>query len=244
MIETLTGIDSQILLWVNGQHNEYWDTVMYFATRRVIWYPLYVAMLYAIYLCYGWRTMVTAFVMAFLAVLLADQVCASVIRPYVGRLRPCDPDNPISVCVHTVLGYRPGSYSFPSCHAANTMAAATLTSLLFKRWRYTVFAFAWAIFICYTRMYLGVHYPGDLLAGSVAGCAAGCVAYAVTSVCATLFVRYVPWAREARQMVATYRRGAPMIHTVTGDLSLKWRPSHLPIWVGSATFVFLLLVAA
>lgn len=244
MLDSLLELDSQLLLWINGNGNPYWDDVMFMLSKRVIWFPLYVTMLYAVYLCYGWRTMVTSFVMAFIAVGLADQICANVIRPFVGRLRPCDPDNPLFQSVALVRGYAPSSFSFPSCHAANTIAAATLTSLLFRRWRYALFIFSWAILVCWSRAYLGVHYPGDLLAGAAVGAMAGCVAYVMTSLCAHAFVRHVPWAREARQMVVTYLRGAPVITTRTGDITMKWRPSLLPVWTGITTIAFILLAAA
>lgn len=101
------------------------------------------------------------------------QVCATLIRPEVCRLRPSNPANPLSEMVHIVGGYRGGSYGFPSCHAANSFALASFLILLFANRKLSLFIFAWAVLNSYSRVYLGVHYPGDLLVGAIIGTAAG-----------------------------------------------------------------------
>ena len=99
--------------------------------------------------------------------------CATLIRPEVCRLRPSNPENPLSEMVHIVGGYRGGSYGFPSCHAANSFALASFLTLLFANRKLSLFIFAWAVLNSYSRVYLGVHYPGDLLVGAIIGTAAG-----------------------------------------------------------------------
>lgn len=111
------------------------------------------------------------------AVALADQTCATFLRPYFQRLRPSNIDNPLSQFVTVVNGYRGGSYGFPSCHAANSFALATFLKLAVKRPVFTAFILIWASINCYSRMYLGVHYPSDILAGAVIGVAYGAFAY-------------------------------------------------------------------
>ena len=118
---------------------------------------------------------------AVLAVTLADQVTASLLRPMFERLRPANLDNPISAMVHIVNDYRGGRYGFPSCHAANTFAVVSLMSLFFYRWRFTLFIIMWALLNCYSRLYLGVHYPGDLIAGILVGSICGGVVFLVAS---------------------------------------------------------------
>lgn len=93
--------------------------------------------------------------------------------PEVCRLRPSNPANPLSEMVHIVGGYRGGSYGFPSCHAANSFALASFLILLFANRKLSLFIFAWAVLNSYSRVYLGVHYPGDLLVGAIIGTAAG-----------------------------------------------------------------------
>lgn len=88
---------------------------------------------------------------------------------------PSNPENPLSEMVHIVGGYRGGSYGFPSCHAANSFALASFLTLLFANRKLSLFIFAWAVLNSYSRVYLGVHYPGDLLVGAIIGTVAGLV---------------------------------------------------------------------
>lgn len=168
-IEILNELDARMLLAVNGLHCSFFDGFMYDFSGKWIWVGLYVAMFYAMIRRFGWMRGMVFAIGAGLTIVFADQMCATVIRPYVARLRPANPDNPLSAFVHIVNNYRGGSYGFPSCHAANTFGAAVFTSLCFRQRRYTVFIFAWAVVSCWSRMYLGVHYPGDLLVGAIVG---------------------------------------------------------------------------
>lgn len=157
MIDWLNTIDSQVFLALNGLHAPYFDAFMKLFTGKWIWVPMYAAVL----------------VCVALAITIADQVCATLIRPEVCRLRPSNPENPLSEMVHIVGGYQGGSYGFPSCHAANSFALASFLTLLFANRKLSLFIFAWAVLNSYSRVYLGVHYPGDLLVGAIIGTAAG-----------------------------------------------------------------------
>lgn len=187
MFDYLISLDTEILLWFNSHHNGFWDNVMTLATGKLIWIPMYVALLIAFCRAYGWKSAATAVVLTVLAVTAADQITASLLRPYFERLRPTHTDNPVSELLHIVDGYRRGGYGFPSCHAANTFAVFTFTSLVFNRWKYTVFILSWALLNCYSRVYLGVHYPGDLLVGSIIGMMCGAMAYLLGSVIVRIF---------------------------------------------------------
>lgn len=244
MSEFVIGLDTDIFLWVNSRHAPFWDTFMYIFSGRAVWIPLYLTMLYAVYLSFGWRTMILMGVMTAVAVAASDQISASVLRPIFERLRPANLENPLSRYVHIVEGYRGGRFGFPSCHAANTFAAATLTSLLFRRWQYTVCVFIWAITICYSRLYLGVHYPGDILAGLTIGTVCGSTCYACSGMALALFVKAVPYKHEARQIVATYKRGAPYIHSRLFGHDITWRPTYLPVFVAIVTTLLIFAYAA
>ncbi len=181
MTEYILNLDTEIFLWLNSFHALYWDVFMKMSTSKIIWVPMYVALVIALWRTGGWRTMVVMVVGAVLAVTLADQVTASLLRPMFERLRPANLDNPISAMVHIVNDYRGGRYGFPSCHAANTFAVVCLMSLFFYRWRFTLFIIMWALLNCYSRLYLGVHYPGDLIAGILVGSICGGVVFLVAS---------------------------------------------------------------
>lgn len=175
MIDFLNEIDAAVLLFFNGMHAPFLDRFMVLFTGRFIWIPMYATIFLLLVRHSGMKR---AWVYALgigLAILLTDQLCASYIRPVIERLRPSNPSNPLSEFVLVVNNYRGGPYGFPSCHSANSFALATFMAQLFRRRRLTVFIFGWAVLNSYTRLYLGVHYPGDLLVGAVIGSAFGYV---------------------------------------------------------------------
>jgi undecaprenyl-diphosphatase len=107
-----------------------------------------------------------------LAIILADQISSGLIKNLVERLRPThDPD--LASTVHIINGYRGGLYGFVSSHAANSFAAVTLLSLVMRHRAVTISLLIWSLLQCYSRMYLGVHYPGDILGGIVVGVLVG-----------------------------------------------------------------------
>lgn len=173
MIDSLLDIDTQIFLFFNSLHHPLLDTFMYCFSSRFVWVPLYLATFLMIMHYYGWKAGLILFAFSIAAVAISDQVCATFIRPSIERLRPANLENPISELVHIVNNYRGGSYGFPSCHAANTFAFATLITMALPTRRLMVFLFGWALLNCYSRIYLGVHYPGDLLVGAMIGSIAG-----------------------------------------------------------------------
>ena len=155
MIEFLSQIDTQVFLFFNSFHTPALDQFMMLLSHRMVWVPMYVMIFAMVVHRYGLPAGIIVALGVALTVTLADQTCATLIRPFVQRLRPANPDNPISDLVHIVWGYRGGSYGFPSCHAANTFAVATYLSYVFRHRRLAVVSlFAWAAFNCYSRVYL------------------------------------------------------------------------------------------
>lgn len=114
------------------------------------------------------------------AVGCTDYLCASIIRPAVQQLRPTNPDNPVSAMLHIVHGYIGGKYGFPSCHAANSFAIAVFTTLWFRRKWLAVLLIGWALLECYTRLYLGVHYPSDIVFGMAIGSLIAYIVYSLS----------------------------------------------------------------
>lgn len=165
----LSDIDARLLLIVNGAHSPFFDSVMWCISGRWIWVPFYAVLAYLLFRRMSWKRASLCLVTIELIILAADQTCATLIRPEIGRLRPANLNNPLSSFVHVVNGYRGGRYGFPSCHAANTFALAVFMSLVIRHKWFTVMMFSWAFVVSYSRMYLGVHYFGDLFCGATIG---------------------------------------------------------------------------
>lgn len=165
----LSDIDARLLLIVNGAHSPFFDSVMWCISGRWIWVPFYAVLAYLLFRRMSWKRASICLVTIGLIILAADQTCATLIRPEIGRLRPANLNSPLSSFVHVVNGYRGGRYGFPSCHAANTFALAVFMSLVIRHKWFTVMMFSWAFIVSYSRMYLGVHYFGDLFCGATIG---------------------------------------------------------------------------
>lgn len=176
MIDTLDRLDKQLFLWLNGKFTPGLDPIMVWVTTRESWLPLY-ALLVG-WLIYTYRRRATGLILTLIAaVAVADQVASSVLKPLFLRLRPCHEATLIKL-IHPVLECG-GKYSFVSSHASTTFALATsLWLLLGKRHPWLRVGFAWAALVSYSRIYVGAHYPLDVLAGTGVGIgsAALCVA--------------------------------------------------------------------
>lgn len=176
MIDQLIEYDKELLRFLNGFHAPWLDPIMFILTETVAWFPLYLFMLYLIVKEYKKESWIILLGLA-ITILLADQITASIMKPYFARLRPSREPTLIGL-IHLVQGYTGGQFGFASSHAANTFGAATFFFLLFrntKRW--IGWLFIWAAFMTYTRIYLGVHYPGDIMAGGAVGVVCGWTAY-------------------------------------------------------------------
>lgn len=177
MLETLQHLDQQLLLTLNGLHSPYWDSFMWIVSAKLTWVPMYATLLYVLCRNFSWRISLFTVVAIALTITYADQMCATVIRPLVERMRPSNINNPLSEFVHILHDKRGGRYGFPSCHAANSFALGFLVMLLFKQRWLTIFILAWATLNSYSRIYLGVHYPGDLIAGMLVGLSGALIIY-------------------------------------------------------------------
>ena len=168
------------MLWINGHYSEWLDEVMWVISSPKTWIPLYV--LLAALLAYryrDWRTVIIVLAAFGIAVGLSDLTCSGVFKPLVCRLRPTH--EPALDPIHLVHGYTGGRYGFCSSHAANSMAVALLFSLLYRNKLATASLMAWVAIVCYSRMYLGVHYPTDIVAGLFIGSLCAVLVYLALS---------------------------------------------------------------
>lgn len=176
-MEELLALDRELFLELNGSFHSPWlDELMMFLSSTMAWIPLYLLILYLLIRSYKRDTWIVLLAIA-ITILIADQVTSSFMKPFFERLRPSN-DPALRDMVVIVNEYRGGKYGFASSHAANTFGIATLMWLILKRYRPWIgLLFLWVLLVGYTRIYLGVHYPGDILAGFLVGLLAALISW-------------------------------------------------------------------
>ena len=208
-MNTLISLDQKWLLAINGWHAEWADVLMWYVSKSTTWLPLYALLVGFVVYKFGiqWYlstqntsnyrfTALLRVLIVFagfgVAVGLSDFVSSGIIKPWICRLRPTH-EPALAGMLHLVNGYTGGMYGFVSSHAANTMACALLFSLLYRNKYATVALMLWVALNCYSRMYLGVHYPGDIIGGLLVGALfAGQVYAVVRCLLARVDVRHAP----------------------------------------------------
>jgi undecaprenyl-diphosphatase len=169
--ELLLTADQKLFLFLNGLHSRWTDGLMYWITFKFTWIPMYVFLIYQIYKNYARKSLFVILPIVG-AVALADQITSGLMKPFFARLRPCH-DPSIGNLVHLVGGCG-GQFGFASSHASTSFALATSCFLISrstvpKTW----LLFVWALVYSYSRIYVGVHYPGDIAVGALVGLLSG-----------------------------------------------------------------------
>ena len=175
MLDTLISLDRELLVFLNNCNSAFFDDFFYIYSGKFAWFLTAAAIIYVIIRTQKKDCWVVLLGVVLL-ILLSDQTSSGLIKPLVERLRPTR-EPTLEGMLNIVHNYRGGGFSFPSGHATNAFAFAVFTSLLFKSRIYSATIFVWAIFTAYSRIYLGVHYPLDVLCGSILGIGCGFAVY-------------------------------------------------------------------
>jgi undecaprenyl-diphosphatase len=177
MLEKIKEWDESLFIWLNSHHSDFLDPIMEFLTQTRPWIPLYIFLVFLCWRAYGkhcWWVILAAL----LSVAFADQTTSTFMKPFFERLRPCHELSLNGIIHH--YGACNSKYGFASSHAANAFAVATLMNLaLVFRFPQVRWLFAWSVFFSYTRIYLGVHYPGDVIVGAIVGVLSGYLAFII-----------------------------------------------------------------
>lgn len=176
MLETIIQVDTNLFLLINQANNNFFDSVMYYASSKLFWIPLYALLMVLFGLKYKWKALI-AISFIVLAVGIADLTSVHLFKNVFQRLRPCYEPSLIPI-INNIVGCG-GKYGFVSSHAANSFVIVIMViKLIGDKYKWLKwFMPLWGILILYSRIYLGKHYPGDVIAGAILGMAIGWLIY-------------------------------------------------------------------
>lgn len=169
MIQDFFDWDIQIFLYFNNLGTENWDWFWLLVTNKKTWIPLYVIFLILLYIKLGWKKTLLAGICVALMITCADQF-TNILKAYFQRFRPCYTES-IQGLFRPVDCVGRGKYGFTSAHASNHIAVAIFIGVLLRRYyKWLLYVLiVWALMIAYSRVYVGVHFTGDIFFGTLIG---------------------------------------------------------------------------
>lgn len=184
MLDWLIKFDQKLFLFLNGLHSPTWDSIMSWITIKESWYPFYVLIIIFIAIKFK-KEKWFIFISIAILITLTEQIASGLFKPLIGRFRPCH-EPLLEGLVHTINGKCGGQFGYFSAHASNTFGLAGFLYLTFKNNdKYKSIGkimFFWAAIVSYSRVYVGVHYPLDIISGAICGLIVSYMVYKLYSI--------------------------------------------------------------
>ncbi len=174
MLEKIIHADKELFVFLNGLGSKPFDGLWLIITNQLSWIPLYLLIFYLLQKKIGWKNFGIYILFTALLILVCDQT-ANLFKDHFQRIRPCN-DEEIKSIIRIVKSS--DTFSFFSGHAANSMATTVFAFMILKRYyKHVYLLFLFPLIFAYSRIYLGMHFPGDILTGYAFGAIFGFICY-------------------------------------------------------------------